>query len=198
VAHTTKLASEDEINRGMAFLVPIVKKYQRFADKHKHTLERMQAVKNRRPVNNLNALPYEHNRVLRALLFLQMVRSADTLVIKLTFYIAILECLFTSTNSELTHQVSERTALFIGGNNERMKDTYKRVKTGYSVRSSYVHGDNVKLKPDEQLLNSQIMDTLIRTIILKVFENDYIFMLDNKTKGYKDIYDDYWKDILFK
>jgi|GEM_PF-3586393 len=190
--------TQNEMINALTLMPNLVGKYQRHSEENQERLLSVKPILNGRTVNNLNIVPYQHNRVMRATLFLQLVRSNDTLVMKIAFYIAILECLFTSSNSELSHQVSERVALFLGGDKVTKKEIYRKIKTAYGVRSSYVHGDNIKLKPEEQLILSQDLDRIIRLCFKKVFEDDYIFLLDKSTKGYHDIFEDYFKDLLFK
>ncbi|MGN7202844.1 hypothetical protein ACTHQF_01115 [Pedobacter sp. SAFR-022] len=189
--------TKEEMIKGLTLMPLLVSKYQKYSKQNSKIISTVKPIINGRTVNNLNVVPYQHNRVMRAALFLQMVRGNDTVVMKIAFYIAILECLFTSSNSELAHQVSERVALFLKGDKIAKKETYKRIKSAYSVRSSYVHGDNIKLKPEDQVILSRDLDIIVRSSFKMIFKNDYIFLLDKDTKDSTEIFEDFFKDLLF-
>lgn len=138
------------------------------------------------------------HRVPRALLFLQIIRKESNLVIKITFSVALLESLFSSSNQELSHQVSERVAIFLRDEKKERIEAYKKVKEAYGVRSSYIHGDKVNKHPDALLNLNIIMDDLIRSVFLKIFKNDDIFMMGATTKDYKTKFEDYFKELIFQ
>lgn len=197
-SHRSTGFTQSEMINALTLMPALVGKYQKHSKENLKKISTIKPILDGRTINNLNIVPYQHNRVMRASFFHQLVRSNDTLVMKIAFYVAILECLFTTAISELSHQVSERVALFLGGRRTAKKEIYKRIKNAYSVRSSYVHGDNIKLKPQEQVILSQDMDNIVRSCFKKVFEDDYIFLLDKSTtKGAAEIFEDYFKDLLF-
>lgn len=58
----------------------------------------------------------------RAFYFILCARSAAILPMRIAFYCTSLECLFSTSNSEVIHRVSERVALFLGGQLKREKN----------------------------------------------------------------------------
>lgn len=144
----------------------------------------------------LNHVGKIDNRICRALIFLDTVRTYPFLPQKIASYIAIFECLFTTSNGELTHQVSERVALFIGRNCIERMEIYSLVKSCYGVRSSFVHGDQIKQTRDTLLKLSFEIDCLTRKIMVKVIDKPQMF-LEKETNGKKPI-DEYFKTLLFK
>lgn len=139
--------------------------------------------------SQFNFLQYNSiNRITRALLFLDRARSNSMLPQKIAFYISILECLFTLDNIELSHKVSERTALFLGGESELKMKRYDLIKDAYKVRSQYVHGANLSKNSDVRsnlVAISTELDEVIRLVLLKVvFEQSEIF-LDTEKLTYK-------------
>lgn len=75
-------------------------------------------------------------------------RSESVLPLKIMNYCSVLECLFTSDNTEVTHKVAERFARFIGKDFEDRKRLFKLVKDTYKIRSKAVHGQVVKDSTD--------------------------------------------------
>jgi hypothetical protein len=141
--------------------------------------------------------PYDISRITRAELFLNILRSERSLIVKITYYVAIFECLLTSQGTEITHQVSERAALFIGGTAIRKKEIYDIVKNGYGIRSSYIHGSKITKTITELKKVSIELDNLTRELFLKVLEDDHIFTLI-ETKSKEKEFNDFFKDLLFK
>jgi len=125
------------------------------------------------------------NRIDRAILFLTLARSNSYLPLKISFYIAIYEALFTTENTEVSHKVTERATFFLGGDFETKLKNFKIIKTAYNIRSKFVHGqqlDKKKIKTKEDLicLSNQI-DTLTRDLLNKIIKTDSnIFLLDDE------------------
>jgi hypothetical protein len=132
---------------------------------------------------NFDYIPYNsHNRISRTLNFLSLARSNSFLPLKISFYIAMLECLFTTDNSEVTHKVTERATFYLGGNKETKIENFDLVKAAYGIRSKYVHGqelDKKFSKRDDLLRISFGVDNLIRQILLKIIHYDSNKFLQN-------------------
>jgi hypothetical protein len=47
---------------------------------------------------------------------------------------------------EPTHKVSERTAFYLGGDNETKIKNYELMKEAYDIRSKFVHGQELDKK----------------------------------------------------
>jgi hypothetical protein len=67
-----------------------------------------------------------------------------------------LEALFLEGESELTHRLAQRVSLFLRilGTQNDARDTYDKVKKGYKIRSTFIHGSSLKSKdrPDADVL----------------------------------------------
>ncbi|GAB2780627.1 hypothetical protein GCM10027275_25240 [Rhabdobacter roseus] len=129
--------------------------------------------------SDLNFAKYIYNRVERAFKFLHLARSHSFLPMKISFYIVILECLFTTENHEITHKVSERATIYLGGDKNVKLNNFKRIKEAYDIRSKYMHGQALKKNIDynELCRISKSTDDIVRKILNKVlFEDGEIFM----------------------
>jgi hypothetical protein len=146
-----------------------------------------------------NLIDYRNiNRLQRAFHFLDDARKSFIISKKVTYYIALLESLFTTSNTELTHKVSERAAFFVGKSVEEKLSIYKIVKNGYNVRSRYMHGDSINM--DRLSLNktSLDLDNLVRSIFLKIMINGYkIFTELVDSEGDKKTFDKYFDHLAF-
>ncbi|MGY4385644.1 hypothetical protein ACVWYN_002690 [Pedobacter sp. UYP24] len=124
-----------------------------------------------------NYLAYNSNinRIIRALLFLFHARSNSFLPQKISFYIAILEALFTIQQTGVTKQITERTAFYLGGDESKIQKTYELVNKAYKVRSQYVHGQPLKNSYASiafLLSISKDLDEILRIIFNKVLKED--------------------------
>jgi len=67
-----------------------------------------------------------------------------------------LEALFLEGELELTHRLAQRVSLFLRilGTQKDARDTYDKVKRGYKIRSTFIHGGSLKAKdrPDADVL----------------------------------------------
>jgi len=140
---------------------------------------------------------YTFSRIVRAYDFLDFARNQFDSIVKITFYVACYECLFTSGNSEMTHQVSERASLYIGGTREEKQDNYDLLKQAYSIRSRYIHGDTIKKSREDLLKILDPLDELTRKVFNKVLNEPDIFLLKPNAKGITPEYDQYFKDLIF-
>jgi hypothetical protein len=125
---------------------------------------------------NFNHFRYnDQNRIERAFLFLQTLRSAILLPQKISLYIPIFECLFSIDNTEVAHKVSERTALYIGNDKSEKFDIFGCIKECYDLRSRYFHGSVLNKKYDtkeKQKKLAEKIDSICRRVLLKVIEHD--------------------------
>lgn len=139
-----------------------------------------------------NPFSKESIRVGRALYFLMIARSESVLPLKIMNYCSVLECLFTSDNTEVTHKVAERFARFIGKDFEDRKRLFKLVKDTYKIRSKAVHGQVVKDSTDSMKSLLKEMDNYVRIIFVGYFTLDekyHVFDLNNEEfeKWFTDI-----------
>lgn len=109
-------------------------------------------------------------RYYRSLFFLIFARSKGQLAIKIANYINSLECLFNTSNAELSHKMAERIALFIGSESNEKEKIYTKIKKAYSIRSKFVHGDIINKDLEELCEISTFLDEIIRKIYLDDIE----------------------------
>ncbi len=149
-------------------------------------------------IGSLNILPYNlHNRIVRAWMFLKKARADSLLPGKISAYIAVLECLFTSIDSgEVNHKVSERVAFYIGKTQLQKVETYTLIKKGYDIRSKYLHGQKLDKKKDNSRsdlsLLSQRLDSTLRVIFRQVIDFDSEKFLDDNNL------ESWFKELIFK
>ena len=131
----------------------------------------------------------------RAMLYLQVARSESFLPSKIASYISVLETLF-AVNGENTYKTAERAAIFIGKDLEERYNIYNKVSTAYKVRSSYVHGSNIKesLNKTLETISSDI-DGIVRLIIVSFFTN-YKELNYSKQSGFDDVNSWFIKKVL--
>jgi len=91
---------------------------------------------------------------------------------KVASYCSALEALFLTDKGELTHQLAERVAFFLGSNPTERRSLFTQVKDAYSLRSSSVHGSG--LKPTEEKIAGTAVecDKLLRRVLLKIVEDE--------------------------
>lgn len=125
------------------------------------------------------------SRIDRAYLFLMLARSKSYLPLKISFYVAILECLFTTDNNEVSHKVTERTTLYLGGDEQSRLENFKLIKTAYGIRSKFVHGQQLekKFKTKSDLVDISVqIDSLLRELLTKIIIKDSDLFLQSDDK----------------
>ncbi len=124
----------------------------------------------------------QQNRIDRAFLFLTLARSSSFLPLKISFYIAIYECLFTTDNTEVSHKVTERSAFYLEKDSAAKRKVFEIVKLGYSIRSKFVHGQKLdkKIKNHEDLVKLSVeLDQVTRKLFIKILHDDSDLFLQN-------------------
>lgn len=167
-----------------------------------HNIIEEKEIFNSKPNQKLgNITPSDHNyirysntnRIERAYTFLTMARSQSFLPLKVSFYIGLLETLFTTDGTEVTHKVSERLAFYLSEDFEK-KETFDFVKECYGIRSKFVHGQKLHKKYDYETLVSKSVkiDEIVRKLMNKVI------LIDSQTflQGDKGL-NEYFKNLVF-
>ncbi|MCU4833938.1 HEPN domain-containing protein [Bacillus cereus] len=114
------------------------------------------------------------DRLTRSTYFLSQARGQAHLPTKISSYCTTLETLFTTTNSELVHQVSERFARMLGDSLETRKFYYDLCKKAYSIRSKVVHGQSLNKEFRNIESISKELDNGLRKLLNKLlFEEQY-------------------------
>lgn len=126
----------------------------------------------------------EQNRVERALSFLSTARSSAHIPQKITHYMSILECLFTTNELQIVRKISSRVSHYL--NDTEVKKT---LSEAYNIRSRFVHGDAIK-KPHSVLCEIVIKtDDIIRRVLTRVITIDSAHFLKNGLRKYLAILD---------
>ena len=142
--------------------------------------------------------PYNDiNRIELAYRFLSDARETTLLPAKISFYVLVLECLFSANDStEIQHKISERVALYMGESGDHSFEIYKDIKIYYAIRSKYVHGQLLgnKFRDNESLAKHSVkLDSLIRSVLVKVITIDsHKFLLNDNALN------DWFQTLLFR
>ncbi|NIF24038.1 HEPN domain-containing protein [Candidatus Pantoea multigeneris] len=111
----------------------------------------------------------KHPRFSRAVNFISSARSESEPAMKIAQYCSALESLFGTDSSELTHRLSERTAIFLRDCNHNPLDVYNNIKKCYSIRSTVTHGDSFKESKIASIKDDCItLDGYLREILNKI------------------------------
>lgn len=126
--------------------------------------------------SGINEVNYnDHNRLTRALLFLQGARTTTLLPLKISFYIGVLECLFSISDGEISHKVAERVALYLGSDFTQRDKFFKQIKTVYDIRSKFIHGQILpkgSRTSEELITKSSEIDEILRKLLNKILAQD--------------------------
>ncbi len=133
-----------------------------------------------------NSLKHDiHNRIDRATVFLDVARRQENIPLKVSLYMTVFECLFTTDASEVNHKIGERVCMYMSDNKKGRLEIYKKIKDAYGLRSKYIHGQSLKKKNftrDKMLVVSQEIDELLRGVLIKVILEDSHIFLKNDTE----------------
>ncbi|WP_248475558.1 HEPN domain-containing protein [Spirosoma liriopis] len=140
----------------------------------------------------------KYNRMERAMMFLNSARVSSSLPEKISFYVLLLECLFSAGDTtELKHRLGERIALYFGNNHDERIRLYNEFSEYYNIRSKYIHGQSIEGYDGKKMVKlyeaSIGVDSLVRRILIKIITNDADkFLLPSK--GLRD----WFNSMLFK
>lgn len=152
-------------------------------------------------INKNAKLTSKQTRLNRAFYFLQSARQSEDIGTKIAHYCSVLESLFSLSNSELRHRLSETVCFFLGNNKKARIEIYKKVQTAYDIRSSIVHGEGISekfIKNDFKLLFevSKNTDDILRKCLDKILRNEDLTLLF--TEKSKDELSEFIQNIIFK
>jgi hypothetical protein len=115
----------------------------------------------------------------RAFHFIEIARSQDYLIYKISFYVSAFECLFTTDSNSVTLKLRYRVAIYLGTSYSDRLEIDKLIKEAYDIRSTFIHGQvfgKEKIKKDltsNQLIKlSRKLDELLRMSIKKIIMHD--------------------------
>ncbi|BDS12979.1 HEPN domain-containing protein [Aureispira anguillae] len=141
------------------------------------------------------------NRIKRAYYFIDSARTSFDIGTKVSLYCSAFECLFSISNSELTHRLSETVANFLENSFTEKKDIYNKMKKIYSLRSSITHGSGIKraLLTNNSLKLKKIgrdCDNILRRCLEKIIADDTLTSMYSDNNN--DIITTYLTDLNFK
>jgi|GEM_PF-6767218 len=122
----------------------------------------------------------EYNRIERAFIFIQSARATYDVGVKVGQYCTAFECLFSVSNTELKHRLSETIGFLLGVDQASKRKIYNDMQKAYDLRSSVVHGDTISSKyskQEYQLLKetAKNCDNYLREIFNKFFVDKNLF-----------------------
>lgn len=156
----------------------------------------------KKPLENESVrLTSKISRLSRAFYFLTSARNTDDIGTKISIYCSVLESLFSISNSELRHRLSETVSFFLENEYGNKIKLYKILKLAYDIRSSVVHGDGLSskfLKSESKLLLSTAkdVDDIIRRCFRKIISDEFLYELF--TEKDKDEIGLYFQELIFK
>lgn len=150
--------------------------------------------------NDAIKLTYKTSRLSRALYFVHSARTAVDIGTKISLYCSVLESIFSVSNAELKHRLSETVAFFLESDIIGKKTVYKKLQNAYDIRSAVVHGDGIQskfLKNEAKLLLETVtdIDEIIRRCLRKIFDNHELYKLFT-IKDREEI-NAYLQDLIF-
>ncbi len=135
-------------------------------------------------------------RLSRAMRFLQQARSSDDLGQKVANYCSFFEALLSTSSSELSHQLSERVAVFLRDKPTERLSLFKEMKRAYNVRSKIVHGDVLAPATISSLAGVCLMcDEAARQTVHKVVSSAELTKLFDESGN--DVLDSYMMNLVF-
>lgn len=131
----------------------------------------------------------EYSRYGRAYSFIKAARRDFNPAMKIAHYCSALESLFSTDNTELTHKLSERVAVFLKDYGYDPVSVYEQIKSYYSIRSKVTHGDSLQGKKLETIPdNSKEFDKILRVIMNIIISSDELIKLFNGDSASFDLY----------
>jgi hypothetical protein len=141
------------------------------------------------------------SRLSRAFVFLKSARTTSDIGTKISIYCSVFESLFSISNTELRHRLSEIVAFFLSNDFDERRSIYKTMQTSYDIRSSVVHGDGIQsrfLKNEAKLLIDTAVETdeILRRCFRKILRSKDLYELfTNKSK---EELSEYFQNLIFK
>jgi len=146
-----------------------------------------------------------YNCIDRSIHFLHIARRERLPAFKISFYVPILESLFTTDSFAVTHKVCERVSLYLEQEKEKREELYDFINKVYQTRSTFLHGQ----KFSEDALNEIVqndhavrLDEIVRASLLMIMLCDYEIFTGLKPKGNSlkktiEIRSDFLKYLMF-
>jgi hypothetical protein len=102
--------------------------------------------------------------------YVHIARRASIINAKIALYCSGFEAILTTSQTEVSHQIAERTALLITGDPEHRMEVYRDMKQIYEVRSKAMHGKFPKLKGETTIEEvARQCDEYMRMVIWRLW-----------------------------
>lgn len=129
--------------------------------------------------------------------FIGAARASIDVAFKIAQYCSGLEALVSTSQQELSHQVSERVSAVLVGPGPKRIAVFKLVKKAYGYRSKTVHGASFDAKDAEQLREcSRNVDQLCRALQALYFDDDPSFRTAVESSDHKKSTDFFIEAVL--
>jgi hypothetical protein len=135
-------------------------------------------------------------RIARALKFIIDARIQNDIALRIFFYTCSLECLFSTSNTELAYKLSERVAFFAFVTLKYKRiEVFRKIMEAHTIKSILTQGDGVP-KNEIPSLNilCNFLDEIIRKLINAILKNNELRSLF-ESSGTK--IDEYFDEIIF-
>lgn len=127
--------------------------------------------------------------------FLHVGRTTNDVAMKIAHWCSGLEALVSSSQTELSHQVAERTAAALHPIGSARLETFKIVKRAYGIRSKAVHGAAFKSKDVAALKDTAVaLDEICRQLFQLTMEGN---ALHRVLEGNSNDFEAYWLERIF-
>lgn len=137
--------------------------------------ERLGVKNNQSPIPDLPFFS-ENSRIGRALSWMNSARGSLDYSVRVSNFCTALETLFSTSNSEIAHQLSERVSIFLEERSEKRIVIYQKLKKAYELRSRILHGSTTIQKPSKNPRDTaNEIEEVSKEVILKIIENDALF-----------------------
>ena len=113
---------------------------------------------------------------------------------RFTMLTVVLESLFTTGKDEIAHKVSERIAFLLEKDPMMRHEVFKLVKKIYGVRSTIVHGGQLKLSSDEFMDLGLKLEYLVQRILKRIVLDDSLI---SSFSGNQNVRERFLTDLLF-
>jgi hypothetical protein len=153
--------------------------------------------RNKATANPADIKPYVHSRTARSMYLLKTLRSEPNPIVKITYHIAIYECLFLSADIEICKHLRARISRFLGRSNTERKVIKNLISKAYDIRSRYIHGDSLHLTLDVILKISKQVDELSRTILNKILnmQDNHLFTQSETPNSIQE-FEEYFNSLV--
>jgi hypothetical protein len=128
-------------------------------------------------------------RITRALYLVQAASGSKDVGVKIMHYCSALETIFSTSQAELAHQLSERLAYFIGTTGRERVETYRAMKKAYALRSKITHGAAISPRDFNDLVSLSVAcDNFLRRSFKRMFHSPETHQLFGSEKQLDDYF----------